>query len=496
MTVQLDCDERVFVEYIESPKNKVEKESLLRWYKGKTLKQVISLADRVKAYFVGKNSQIQQQNEGYLKKWYRRWLDKTVSVVSFGKCTFKRVEYDLTSISLTIEKVVSAYEKALVREVSSNQYEEKHKEELRLSREGVIPGFARHSLTELAQKIGLPQKVQENYLLDVRLLAGHAQEIKRLYQETHYVFTHAQALDLSVVNEVIHELLRVFQKDVYHPLFLPFRLPAGEKPHKNIDEFFSERQPDSFVFSDEHYSRELISVDSFFWSTELEESALYFLLRGCNVNQFKKEEAAFDILHEIFARFISSPRIAMTLAQKVASLGARKKLESTIGTLYAICVPKSVIDNPKLNIAYRAHPYGKRCICFPRQHTQVLQSTQLDAPLRCQTGKLPQYRLLALRLLEEKGVRSFALNTLSKNVQNRYRDQIKQIIKECRFYKEILDLNAMMTSGEFEKKTREFQELLQSFQIDKFCVMELMHQKKEHIPSPLLFSMQNFIANT
>ena len=126
------------------------------------------------------------------------------------------------------------------------------------------------------------------------------------------------------------------------------------------------------------------------------------------------------------------------LAEKACKIAKQKKAETKIGILYAICIPKSIIQNDKTNFAYQCHPYGKQCKCFSgSDRIKLLEKMQSNESVVCKSGLKAQYRLLTSRLEEEKNVRAIAVDALPKGKRKIYRDQVKELAQEARQYSDL-----------------------------------------------------------
>ena len=128
-------------------------------------------------------------------------------------------------------------------------------------------------------------------------------------------------------------------------------------------------------------------------------------------------------------------------ARKAADIAIQRHKETLIGVLYAICIPKTIIQNDETNFAYPCHPFGKICKCFPESHrVTLLDKMQQDQVVLCKSGNYTQYRILTSKLAEQKGVRSFAVDALGKKKVKFYQNQIEALIKELKDYSHLSDL--------------------------------------------------------
>jgi hypothetical protein len=344
---------------------------------------------------------------------------------------------DLEQAEVKFNSVVE--EQKLIKSLKQNWIEDPQEEEQRLTDAKILLPFSQAIITHLPQN---------NYLLNhslppnahhLPMIVGRVLELKQIYRPTHYVFTHAQSLSISVVNQIIKEFVRHVSPFLHHPLKIPFRVPHTTTYTENADDFITKHQAidDNSSFADNYHSDEMISVDAQCWNTDSGESALYYLAVGTNINQGQLA----NIFKTIFFNYVPDETISLLLAEKASKIATQKQTEARVGNLYAICIPKSVIQNEKTNFAYRCHPYGKRCDCYPASdRIKVLEQMQRNKVVRCTSGLMAQYRLLTSRLTEEKDVRTFAVNALPKSKRKFYRDQIKELVKEAMQYSHLFDL--------------------------------------------------------
>lgn len=270
---------------------------------------------------------------------------------------------------------------------------------------------------------------------------GRVLEIKRLYQHTHYVFTHGQASQISMVNTFVKECTRLFSPQHYHPLNDAFRLPHTITYSKNANDFIQTfKATDPGFVDDGHHSDKMISVDAQFTNQEAMESAFYFFSRNSNI-AFKSYEELKKIFNSIFSNYMPNKTICDMLAQKATMIAIQRQKESKIGVLHAICIPKATIQNDETNFAYPCHAFGKTCKCFPESmRIEKLEQMQKDKVVLCAGGHLTQYRILTSKLAEEKGVRSFAIDALPKYKVKSYQQQAEALVKELNDYSLLSDL--------------------------------------------------------
>jgi hypothetical protein len=278
----------------------------------------------------------------------------------------------------------------------------------------------------------------------IYMVVGRVLELKQIYCNTHYVFTHGQAPEVSIANQLIKEFVRAFTPLLHHPLKIPFRVPHTVTYTENAEDFINKynANDDNFGYADNNHNAEMISVDACFWNILIAESALYFFDTASNINVANgNKHPLLKIFKSIFSHYLPDETLSEILADKACKIADQKKTETTVGTLYAICIPKAIVQDEKLNFAYRCHPFGRKCGCFPAaDRIKVLEGMQANQFFTCNNGFMPQYRLLTSRLTEEKDVRSFAVDALPKERRKFYRNQIKDLVQEATKYSHLCDL--------------------------------------------------------
>ncbi len=272
-------------------------------------------------------------------------------------------------------------------------------------------------------------------------IIGRVLELKRLYKDTHYVFTHGQASNISMINLINQECIKVFTPHFYHPLKSPFRLPHTITYSKNANDFIDTYRASGMTFMDDGYhSDKMISVDAQFWNQSTCESALYFFRGNSNIS-FTNVSGLKKIFKENFLNYLPHEKFAEQFADKAVKIAQKRSSTTKIGVLYAICIPKEIIQNDKTNFAYHCHAFGRTCCCFFfKNRVTLLNEMQADKMTKCFGGSITQYRILTSRLTEEKGVRSFAVDALPKAKKMEFETEIRALVKELFIFSQLYDL--------------------------------------------------------
>lgn len=259
------------------------------------------------------------------------------------------------------------------------------------------------------------------------IIFGRAMEIKRLYSETHYVFTHGQSLEISMINQLIKELIKTFYPHQYQPLTSPFRLPGTLQDFQNAEKFLKLHEN----INDHELRDSLLSVDGDNSRYVTDESALYFTDINASVGsgyiyQFF-ENIVVNVLSEMH---LFDEKTCAVFAKRIAILAKEKAPKSLTGTLYTICIPKKSVQEPSESIVYDSKPFGKPVKQTNSEMIERLENRQLREEYV--DDKDGQYRILTAGLSELRGVRSFAINNLSKDTNRHYKNELRSIISDLK----------------------------------------------------------------
>ncbi len=263
--------------------------------------------------------------------------------------------------------------------------------------------------------------------LQAKFLFARALEIKRLYGDQFYIFTHAQSTVWMTTTYLIKELVKTYHPETDSTLFKYLRAPEALK----ID---SEKlKKDIKAGIDDHTLREgLQSVDAYFYSnTSGGESAIYFLLNNASVFTGYN-----SIIQKIVSEFLPKElaHLIPTIASKMEEINKGLASLVSCGNLFVFCVPKNLIKELGDAVAYRSHPYGKMCSCHPgANHLEILEKLQndiLDDTTKCTSSNpIPQYRLLTEEIKPENGIQSHFLTPFGKAKRKEIKGKVKALVK-------------------------------------------------------------------
>ncbi|MBA3723153.1 MAG: hypothetical protein H0W88_12235 [Parachlamydiaceae bacterium] len=269
------------------------------------------------------------------------------------------------------------------------------------------------------------------------IVLGHALEIKRIYEASHYVFTSSANRCWSLTHDMIKCLVRLFSPTRDTKLFKFARIPEVPLLKQNVTDFLKEYENLKSKLGEENFDgalrKKLLSVDALFFNQHMAESALYFFFKDASVHI--GDDALKTVWVNIMKHFgVRDSLFTENLLKELHCLQVQRLNETNVcGDMSVYCIPKDVIDNSKTNIMYSAHPGGLPCYCAgDPQRTDILQTIQssnLDIfnATKNTDHPNPQYRLLADQLCPEMGVRVFRLNTLPKNREVHYKMRITKL---------------------------------------------------------------------
>jgi len=287
------------------------------------------------------------------------------------------------------------------------------------------------------------------------LTIGHALEIKNLYSDTHYVFTHSCTQITTVVYYFLDQLYRKLQHDTTFSYFKNLRWPLEkESAHQFLD---SHPELMNRSESDHSFREKLISADGYFWSEKLTESSLYFLTTNTSVTIDRTANNINRISKDILTQIISSANIPVTDHEKIIkkfhqitdNLQTEIQKEGDknflIGDLYMICIPKDLVRDKDKSPVYASIHHG-----YPIEHSTDFETVQtldhiqkLHYPSKGMLSSLtrqlvkskepqfiPQYRILGSSLRAEEWVRVFRFTSIPKHLSLQMKYDIKNLIDE------------------------------------------------------------------
>lgn len=326
------------------------------------------------------------------------------------------------------------------------------------------------------EKEGLAEKIRRQFNVnDERIIPiGRALERKLMYQGSHYVFINASALYATVINDLNRELTRFFKPEKYRPFSPHFRMPELVPRTQNVDVFFKKYQGHQLHDHIPHIRDQLLCVDAYFWNNLSGESAIDF---------FTSNVSVVNVVHSVSKAFLKQylpdQHLCSQIADRINQISLQKQAESRFGALNVICVPKTIIRDPKRNIAYRSMSGGHKCTRYPdSEHIDILDEHQND---KLRHNYKTSYRLLTSGLSRIPGIRSFRFTTLTPEKRKYYRDAIRQIAFETFVYARIYKLQAKPSEAASKILTEDIQKLVKQKDFDKTHLQTLLKSKSNFI---------------
>ncbi|HSX13724.1 MAG TPA: hypothetical protein VLE96_04800 [Chlamydiales bacterium] len=283
-----------------------------------------------------------------------------------------------------------------------------------------------------------------------KVIYAQALEIKSLYQDDYYVFLHAQAAPWPIVSYLVMQLWQDKNPELDFSHFAPLRAPcATGKPgrveslcqrlsfqrgiNKYRDRWF---QLLTLCDDDPKVRDDLLSVDGLMFNYQPFESSLFFLTTNSNI--MFNPKTVRNVLFQTILHFYPDAQkdYAMNLAEM--ALSSIQWCFSPTGNLFVICTPKEKTES----LAYRAHPFGRVCICHPfsddRKILDKHQKGTLDESAKCSSllsCVTPQYRLYLPDITPDSGVHTFFLSSLNPVDQTFIKSSVYRISQEILKYK-------------------------------------------------------------
>lgn len=252
-----------------------------------------------------------------------------------------------------------------------------------------------------------------------------ALSIQRIYRDTHYTFTSAQAVRIMPINlllQMLHE--KTIQN--YDPAHFQLLGDPNYKPEYTIDKYRSVKE---VTDSNSSTRKDLISADVYLLSERQGESAIAFLVG--NFSDIAVHEIK-PLIKQIIKEW--KPDIDLTAIEPeieaLAQLVEELKKDGTIpcGNLFTISIPKTMAKD----CVYFAHPHGNVCATQPdSDRIENLQKGEFDpCPLPCKyNGLAPQARLFRPLLTTPKnGVRIVMFSGLPEERQALIKSKVQSLV--------------------------------------------------------------------
>lgn len=236
-----------------------------------------------------------------------------------------------------------------------------------------------------------------------KAILGQALEIQRIFEKTHYMFTHGQQREFYLISTIFKTMAKNNGIDMPH--FKPMRPYPLSSSFNSIQKYSENRGMDD---AEDRTKTELLSVSGNPYCRALGESANYYFSYNQNCSR---------------PRQILSSFLDRSTAAKLSQIILQN--DSSPGILNAILVPKKDWEDR----VYPSHSFGRPCFCQPSdQKESVLQNAQRGhANLPCTPVHGSQYRML-LSKIEPKVCRIYALTPFSKEQRREIKRQVREIL--------------------------------------------------------------------
>lgn len=263
----------------------------------------------------------------------------------------------------------------------------------------------------------------EEKRLRLKALMGRALEIQKIYQESHYVFIHAQMSSRLIFSELVEALVqRECPKENFRD-YKFLRMP-------NLSRSWDIRKYSQITDVHDHEKitqEDLISADGYFYNNRRFESALFFLAHNSNIF-----ESCSSLIQKILGVYYKNLSWFESFSFARRFIGTTEGDSSIVGNLFVICIPK---EKSKL-MQYRSHPFGVPCCCHTRDSDEILEDLQKGIDIRC-ISRL-QFRLFTPALKKENGVKIFLIPS-DGSFQKLLRKNIQVIVKELHSWSKMRD---------------------------------------------------------
>ncbi|HSX11602.1 MAG TPA: hypothetical protein VLF94_07810 [Chlamydiales bacterium] len=321
----------------------------------------------------------------------------------------KLLNIDPRELDLAYKKGVALQEQiALLRQSKEPDWQEKAMQLIRQSRfEEPILEKQRLKGAGAVDEDKITKALEKSPLLEnekAEIILGQALEIKQLYGETHYVFTHGQSHSGYLLSLIYKAQAKQAGKNTKH-----FKLLRPHTLHEqtaSVEEYSKGGGMDHSVMDHDLLVREnLLSCSGNLYCNAPGESAISF---------FASDQSMGSI---------------NALLEKQIGQSASDQLISAIpesrspGNLYVVCIPKEQWTQA----AYRCHPGGEPCTCKTKlDPTTLLQKAQEgEKTLECE-NRGSQYRV-DLRNLKQ-GSKIYALTPFTKPERKQMKASVEALL--------------------------------------------------------------------
>ncbi len=325
--------------------------------------------------------------------------------------------------------------------------------------------------------------INEGFL---NLWSGHRGQIiwhrtKALYKELqdhgYYVFLHAHSYPITLHLELATHFDRQHQSEDFK-LQVPdesarkFRAPGVGRYFANTKEYMQSHiahQINAGYSMDDNHRDTIISCDAIPENNEWYESAQHFFKSNRSIvdthSSTGMTHKSFD--SQFIRKYIPNYHLQEYALELFATARQRLTGIADYGMIRIIAIAKETIESEKTNYVWRSHAFGKLCTCrhTPNKYghaefVETLKKHQKIDYRHCNTGKMPQYRILAPNLDRDSKKQIFNMDCLNTQERETYNKIFADIQKPL---SDILTLQTLPKA----KSVEELAEIIQKVKLDE-----------------------------
>lgn len=281
---------------------------------------------------------------------------------------------------------------------------------------------------------------------ELKYLIGECLSVKERYKESHYTFFHGQCSYLVFLSYLIKEMVKITQPDQKFHEFKFLRAPQDTGDGTSITSAKEFLEKHSKIYDHNLQTRtELLPVDGYMYGTHAAESAMGFLMcnksylsetliRDKNRKLIPLTDVVFKSVFKEFGGLKISDELneddEVMIQKFVRRLNAVcDKKQSALGNIFAICIPKDLVQDDARTPIYRAIGFGPPLENpFDIKSLEEIQSGKISE-LEIEFGRT-QYRILTSALSPENNIKTFAFNMLSKQEKRAIKSELAGIARD------------------------------------------------------------------
>lgn len=270
--------------------------------------------------------------------------------------------------------------------------------------------------------------ISRSWDFHAKKILDHVQRIKNSLASDYYAFGHGTRGSVGFFHDLYTGL---DQQEGFVPLAQKrFRVPGVAKKFTNFEAY---RNSEFSKEIDNRINHSMIACDGYLQSVRPNESAWSFFVANSSI--MVNEDTLTSQLTSYVSR---DTQIQKYLSEQI--INGFNKVPKT-GRYYLIAIPKAHLENPKIRYVWRAHSLGVICQCkngsANDQFMHCLKENQKGNGRTCENGEIPQYRILAHNLDEDKEKKVFSFNTFEGDERKKYHEIVVKIKRKIRFFRNL-----------------------------------------------------------